>query len=311
MVSPFSSNGTLATSRLPSRVFEVALDHLPHHIWARRSWASSPTSPAPCWHRRSRRSLPWAGNTLDRCEPQFCRDFLSTPFYTDTLAAPFDATAHFGKCAVLQIRGHRGRFAGGQHKIVGSFGLQDHVHALDIVPRMAPVALGFEIAKIKRLVEADLDAGDAAGYLAGDKRLAADRAFVVEQNAVEGFSGVFAKAVICGPRSPTGNTGFAFYPYESPNDNLFRVLFFGRVQEYKGLRHLIDKLERYGQRMPIHHLPVHLQEGFSSRRSRHQLGNCLQPGQDRLTVARLITVAACPTTPSPLKSWSQPSLNRF
>ena len=51
---------------------------------------------------------------------------------------------------------------------------------------MAPVALGFEIAEIERVFEAGLDAGDAARDLARHEGLAADRAFMVEQDAVGG-----------------------------------------------------------------------------------------------------------------------------
>jgi hypothetical protein len=50
------------------------------------------------------------------------------------------------------------------------------VHAFDIIPGMAPVALGLEIAEIERVFQTDLDAGNAARDLAGDKGLAADRA---------------------------------------------------------------------------------------------------------------------------------------
>src|SRR3954467_10510246 len=58
------------------------------------------------------------------------------------------------------------------------------MHALDVVPGMAPVALGREIAEIERLLQSHLDAGDAARDLARDKGLTADRALVVEQDAV-------------------------------------------------------------------------------------------------------------------------------
>ena len=58
------------------------------------------------------------------------------------------------------------------------------MHALDIVPRMAPVALGLEVAEVDRVFEPDLDAGNAAGDLARHKGLAAGRALVIEQDAV-------------------------------------------------------------------------------------------------------------------------------
>src|SRR5437870_361350 len=51
---------------------------------------------------------------------------------------------------------------------------------------MAPVALGFEIAEKDRFLKPGLDARHAARDLARHKSLAADRAFMVEQDAVGG-----------------------------------------------------------------------------------------------------------------------------
>src|SRR5215831_15166062 len=76
--------------------------------------------------------------------------------------------------------------AGRQYEIVGPVRLQDRVHSLDIISRMAPVTLGLEIAEIDRVLQPRLDAGNAARDLAGDESLAADRALVVEQDAVAG-----------------------------------------------------------------------------------------------------------------------------
>ncbi len=80
----------------------------------------------------------------------------------DALAAPLDAPPDLRK-AKLDDLAHRVRLAGRQHEIVGRVGLQDPVHALDIVARMAPVALGLEIAEIERFLQAGLDARDARG----------------------------------------------------------------------------------------------------------------------------------------------------
>ena len=85
---------------------------------------------------------------------------------------------------------HRAHLAGRQHEIVGRVRLQDRMHALDIVASVAPVALGLEIAEIDGLFEAELDAGDAARDLARDEGLAADRALMIEQDAVRGIHAV-------------------------------------------------------------------------------------------------------------------------
>ena len=96
---------------------------------------------------------------------------------------------------------HRVGLAGRQHVVVGLVLLQDQPHALDIVAGMAPVALGVEIAEIEHVLAAALDRGDRAGDLAGDEGLAADRPFVVEQDAV---GGVHAVGLAVVHRDPVG-----------------------------------------------------------------------------------------------------------
>ena len=66
-------------------------------------------------------------------------------------------------------------FARGKHVIVGFGLLQHEPHAFDIVARVAPVALGVEIAEIEPLLQAERDGGDRAGDLARDESFAADR----------------------------------------------------------------------------------------------------------------------------------------
>src|SRR6185369_6743118 len=98
----------------------------------------------------------------------------------DALAAPFDGATDLGKRQLDELA-HRTGLAGGQHEIVGRVRLQYPVHALDIIPRMAPVALGFEIAQIEGVFQTGLNPRDTARDLARHKGLAADWALVVEQ----------------------------------------------------------------------------------------------------------------------------------
>src|SRR5207244_3368346 len=85
--------------------------------------------------------------------------------FLHALAAPFDLAADFGERKLDEFA-HRTRLAGCQHEVVGRIRLQDLVHALDIVARMTPVALGLEVSEVKRVLKTKLDAGDAAGDLA-------------------------------------------------------------------------------------------------------------------------------------------------
>src|SRR6516164_2495048 len=103
----------------------------------------------------------------------------------DPLAPPLDVAADLGESELDKLA-YRARLSRCEHEIVRLIGLQDRVHALDIVPRMAPVALGLEIAEIDRVFQANLDAGHTAGDLARHEGFAADRAFMIEQNTVGG-----------------------------------------------------------------------------------------------------------------------------
>lgn len=78
---------------------------------------------------------------------------VSMPGFFDAFAVPFDAD--LGKCG-LDYLAHRPRLAGREHEIIGLVRLQNHVHALDIVACMPPVALGCEVAELERLLKTDL-----------------------------------------------------------------------------------------------------------------------------------------------------------
>src|SRR5258707_15099707 len=68
--------------------------------------------------------------------------------------------------------------------VVGFVLLQHKPHCFDIVAGKAPIALSLKIAKIKSVLQAFLDAPDCAGDLARDKRFAAARTLVIEENAI-------------------------------------------------------------------------------------------------------------------------------
>ncbi len=88
---------------------------------------------------------------------------------------------------------------GGDDVIVRRVLLQHQPHRLDIVARVAPVALGVDVAEPQLAGEAKLDAGDAIGHLAGNELDASQRRFVVEQDAARS---VKAEALAVVDRDP-------------------------------------------------------------------------------------------------------------
>ena len=66
---------------------------------------------------------------------------------------------------------------------------------------MAPVALGVEVAEVEAVAQAELYLGHGPGDFAGDKGLAAQRAFVVEQDAIGGVQPVRFSVVFDNPKA--------------------------------------------------------------------------------------------------------------
>src|SRR3984885_12240796 len=186
-VLPFSSN-VPAIGDLPPGDIEIARDHFPDQLRKRRF-----RLPAELVARLggiADQQIDFGRTEIGRIDPnQRLAGRRVDAGLIDALAAPRDAAADFGERQFDEFA-HRAGFAGRQHEIVGRIRLQYLVHALDIVPGMAPVALRREISEIKHIFKPSLDAGDAARDLAGHESLAADRALVVEQDAVRGIHAV-------------------------------------------------------------------------------------------------------------------------
>ncbi len=77
--------------------------------------------------------------------------------------------------------------SGGDDVILRFLLLQHQPLHFDVVPCVSPVAPGVQVAEVKLLLKAGLDAGKAAGDLASNERLSAQGGFVVEENAVAGI----------------------------------------------------------------------------------------------------------------------------
>ena len=80
--------------------------------------------------------------------------------------------------------------AGGHHVVVGLVLLEHQPHGADVVAGESPVALGVEVAHDQFLLQALLDASGPQRDLAGHERLAAARAFVIEQDPRAGEKAV-------------------------------------------------------------------------------------------------------------------------
>src|SRR5260370_2687528 len=183
-VLPFSSNGVLAMCNLPPGNRKIARHHFLDQL--RKARLRLPAELLPRLAGVADQHVDFGGAEIRRID---ANDGLAGfPVYAgffDTLAAPFDAAPYFREGKFDEFA-HRAGLARRQHEIVGRVRLQNPVHALDIISGVSPVAFRPEISEIKRVFETGLHPGDAARDLPRHEGLAADRAFMIEQDAVRG-----------------------------------------------------------------------------------------------------------------------------
>ena len=118
----------------------------------------------------------------------------------DALPFPADFHAQLFGGSIDEIA-HAVLHAGSNHEILRRFLLQHQPLHFDVVLGVTPVALGVHVAKEQAVLQPELDPGQRPGDLAGDEGFAADRAFVVEQDAVAGIDAVGLTVV---HRDPVG-----------------------------------------------------------------------------------------------------------
>src|SRR3984885_2449940 len=198
-VLPPSSNGVPAIGNLPPRNRKVSGHHLLDQL--REARFRCPAKLLARLAGVADQKIDFGGTEIHGIDAHhglagFCVD----ASLLDALAVPFDAAADLCEGEFDKLA-HRAGLACRQHEIVRLVRLQDHVHALDVVLGMTPVAFRLEIAEIERVFETSLDAGDAARDLARHKGLAADRTFMIEQDAIRGEHAV-GLAVVHGDPVP-------------------------------------------------------------------------------------------------------------
>lgn len=80
--------------------------------------------------------------------------------------------------------------AGGDDEVFRGVLLEHQPLHFNVVAGVAPVAQGAEVAEVEAVLQAQGDACDGAGDLAGNEGFAAQGAFVVEEDAVAGVDAV-------------------------------------------------------------------------------------------------------------------------
>src|SRR6266849_5520788 len=115
--------------------------------------------------------------------------FLVMAALSPSFSLPADRDPELLRRRVRKIA-HAVLLARSDHEILRPVLLQHQPLRLDVVARVAPVAPRLEISQVQAILQPQLDARERAGDFAGHEGFAANRGFVVEENAVAGKKAV-------------------------------------------------------------------------------------------------------------------------
>jgi len=113
-------------------------------------------------------------------------------------ALPFELDAD-GQKGQFHEMPHRPGLVGRQNIGIRLGVLEHPVHTFDVFPGVTPVALGVEVAEFQGFLLAQMNFGDGIGDFAGHEFLAAQRGFVVEQDAAAGEQAIGFAVIDRGP----------------------------------------------------------------------------------------------------------------
>src|ERR1700691_370321 len=154
---PLSSNGVFAIGDLPPRNRDISRHHLLDQL--RKARLRFPTELLARLAGVADQKIDFGGTEIHGIDAHDSfAGLLVDAGLVGALAAPLNDAADLGEGEFDKFA-HRAGLARRQHETVGLVGLQDHVHALDIILGMAPVPFRLEIAEIERVFEPGLDAG--------------------------------------------------------------------------------------------------------------------------------------------------------
>ena len=111
------------------------------------------------------------------------------PYFIDAFPLPAQGDAEFRSGGVDEVT-HGVLHPGGDDEVFRLVLLEHEPLHFHVIAGMAPVAQGVQVAEVEAVLQAEGDAGDGAGDLAGDEGFAAQRGFVVEEDAVAGVDAV-------------------------------------------------------------------------------------------------------------------------
>src|SRR5487761_842210 len=208
----------------------VGFDHLGNQLL--EGGLVTPAEPLPGLLRISEQQIDLGRTVIMRVDrDQAFAAAIAQAALVGTRSRPDDRPADAAERPLDELA-HRMRLAGGKHIVVGLLLLEDEPHAFDIVTRMAPIALRVDVAEIEPLLHAALNGGAGAADLAGDEGFAADRRFVIEQDAVRRVQAI-GLAVI--DRDPIG---------VKLGDRIRAARIEGRQLVLRRLHHLAEQLGR-------------------------------------------------------------------
>src|SRR5258708_12655057 len=164
------------------RQFQILAHHLAHELPKRCT--RYPTQLQPGFGCIAEQCFDFGGTKIAWVDRDDALSGLNiVALFIEAVALPSDPDADFLGGKIDEVA-HRMLLTCGNHEVLRFVLLQHQPLHLNIIPCMAPIALGTEIAEMNAFLKTKLDAGKRARNLSGNECLAAEWRFMVEQDSV-------------------------------------------------------------------------------------------------------------------------------
>src|SRR6266446_4019440 len=170
------------------RQFQILAHHLAHQLPKRCT--RYPTQLQPGFRCVAEQCFDFGGTKIAWIDRDDALSGLNiVALFIEAVALPSDPDADFLGGKIDEVA-HRMLLTCGNHEVLRFVLLQHQPLHLDIIPCMAPIALGAQIAEMNAFLKPKLDARKRARNLSGNERLAAKRRLVIEQDPITGIDAI-------------------------------------------------------------------------------------------------------------------------
>ncbi|AGE50330.1 phytase [Acanthocystis turfacea Chlorella virus Canal-1] len=170
------------TASFSAGTFQVSKSHFPDEVF--ECCLGGPAELLLGFRRVAEQGFYFTGTKVPRvhCDEHFARQRVNS-LQLFTFSVPLERNIERIAGLFYELL-HRVLLACGNHKVLRLVNLEHSPHCLDVIPGVAPITLGVHVPEEQTRLLPEFHTRETTGDFSRDKRFAAQRALVIEQNSI-------------------------------------------------------------------------------------------------------------------------------